>query len=212
MNTKYRPGTAARASHWDRLYALRSPEEQGWYELEPMRSLTLIDALGVPAGAPVLDVGGAASTLADALVAHGFQDICVLDVSERALALARTRLEGAPGVRFLHADVLAYEPERPLGCWHDRAVLHFLVDPADRDRYLELLRASVAPGGGVILATAAPESAARRSGLPVRRYSPEELAALVGEGFSPVRYERERRVTPLGAIEWFSWVALERAR
>jgi ubiquinone/menaquinone biosynthesis C-methylase UbiE len=52
-------------------------------------SLVLIDRLGVGRDGAILDVGVGASRLAARLIARGFTDITVLDISGTALGLAR---------------------------------------------------------------------------------------------------------------------------
>jgi 2-polyprenyl-3-methyl-5-hydroxy-6-metoxy-1,4-benzoquinol methylase len=71
--------------HWDAAYAKRGAEGVSWYQPVPTVSLDLLDALGVERNASVIDVGGGASHLADELVARGFTDVTVLDLSEAAL-------------------------------------------------------------------------------------------------------------------------------
>jgi hypothetical protein len=61
--------------------------------------------------------------------------------------------------------------------WHDRAVFHFLTDPADRATYRDLAASTVAPGGFLIVATFALDGPTHCSGLPVARYGSAELAA-----------------------------------
>ena len=56
-----------------------------WYQAAPTVSLGLVEALGVSPDAPVIDVGGGGSFLADELVARDFTDVTVLDISEAAL-------------------------------------------------------------------------------------------------------------------------------
>ena len=110
-------------------------------------------------------------------------------------------------MRCVRADLLEWEPDRAFGLWHDRAVLHFLVDESERDRYLRTLRRAVAPGGGVIVGTFAADGPETCSGLPVRRYAPEELVETLGEDFEPLVSRREEHVTPRGTVQPFSWVA-----
>jgi 2-polyprenyl-3-methyl-5-hydroxy-6-metoxy-1,4-benzoquinol methylase len=71
--------------HWDRAYASRGAENVSWHQSVPAVSLELIDALGVPSNAAVLDVGGGGSALAGELVGRGFSDVTALDVSAVAL-------------------------------------------------------------------------------------------------------------------------------
>jgi hypothetical protein len=132
------------------------------------------------------------------------------DVSEEALAALRRRLPDAPDVRCVVADVTTWEPDRTWEAWHDRAVFHFLVDPADRSAYAATAARAVAPGGIAVLGTFAPDGPERCSGLPTARYDADALAAELGDRFQLERSEREEHVTPSGAVQPFTWVVLRR--
>jgi len=196
-----------RARHWDDAYATRGGEGVSWYQPSPRVSLELTDVLGVPREAAVIDVGGGASRLVDELVGRGFSDVTVLDVSVMALGEVERRLPADAGVAVLQADVLEWHAPRRYDLWHDRAALHFLVDDGDRGRYLEALQAGLAPGGAVIVGAFAPDAPEQCSGLPVRRYSADDLAELLGSTFELAESRREEHVTPFGAIQPFTWVA-----
>jgi SAM-dependent methyltransferase len=202
-------GPETRAGHWDATYAERGAEDVSWFQSEPHTSLALFDAVGVHRDAAVVDVGGGASALVDRLVARGYVDLTVLDISPVALDLARDRVGDAAKVEWVASDVLTWGPDRHYDLWHDRAVFHFLTDPRDRAAYLATLTAAV-PTGAVILATFAPDGPDSCSGLPVARYGPDELADLLA-GFDVVEARRDVHVTPWGAEQPFTFVAARRA-
>lgn len=198
------------AAHWDAAYE-RGPDRVSWAQDHAAPSLALIEDLGVPVDAAVIDVGGGASPLAGDLLDRGFNDVTVLDLSRRALDLARERL-GARGthVTWTQADLRAWSPERTYDLWHDRAVLHFLTEDEDRERYAATVARAVAPGGHAIIAGFAPDGPERCSGLPVRRASGEDLAALLGDAFTPVGVRREEHTTPSGNVQLFAWLVARR--
>jgi SAM-dependent methyltransferase len=204
--------TRGTRDHWERVHAGRESSEQSWFEEHAERSLALIRSTGLPPSAPIVDVGGGASTLVDGLLAAGFTDLTVLDLSSHALAAARARLGArAERVTWLHADVL----EAPLApsrfaLWHDRAFFHFLVDEPQRRAYVAGLRAALRPGGFALIATFAEDGPTRCSGLPVRRYAPDELHAELGVGFDLVTHERETHTTPAGVEQRFVYVLFRR--
>jgi ubiquinone/menaquinone biosynthesis C-methylase UbiE len=200
--------TAPRGSHWDGVYAARAEEALTWFEADPALSLRLI-AAHAGTGDPVIDVGGGASRLVDALLASGYGRLTVLDLSAAALAASRDRLGVAAGrVRWVVADVTAWEPvPGAYAVWHDRAAFHFLTDPADRHAYLTRMARALRSGGHAILMTFAEDGPETCSGLPVQRWSPEtlaaEVAAQVPGAFVPVAAERHDHRTPKGNSQRF---------
>ena len=180
-----------------------------WYQPEPSMSLALIDRLRVPKGAPVIDVGGGASVLVDRLVARGYADLSVLDVSSTALTIAQRRLGDAASVRFIHGDVVSWHAERRYALWHDRAVFHFLTDTDERAKYLTVMRQALLDSGAVIIATFASDGPEMCSGLPVARYDAVDLERLL-DGCTVVESTREEHVTPNGTVQPFTWIAATR--
>ena len=196
------------ADHWDGAYASRGPTGVSWYEPTPRVSLEMIDGLGVPKDAPVIDVGGGASGLAGELLERGYSDVTLLDVSKAALKESERRLGDA--VKRLHIDLSSWRPEREYALWHDRAVLHFFTDPGDRATYVETLSRAVPVGGFVVLGVFAPDGPETCSGLNVDRYAADDLAALLGEEFVQRLARRDVHVTPGGMPQAFTWAAFVR--
>jgi 2-polyprenyl-3-methyl-5-hydroxy-6-metoxy-1,4-benzoquinol methylase len=191
--------------HWDDVYTTRATDSVSWFQARPAISLRLLEAFGETAGS-VIDVGAGASTLVDELLARGWIDVTVLDVSNEALELVRTRLAiSGLAATAVTGDLLSWEPERTYDVWHDRAVLHFLTQPEDRARYVETAARVVRPGGHL-----AEDGPTRCSGLTTARYSADELASLFNDSFEPVHAEREEHHTPDGTPQSFTWAVLRR--
>ncbi|MES2293720.1 MAG: class I SAM-dependent methyltransferase [Pseudomonadota bacterium] len=198
-----------RQAHWNAAYTAKSETQVSWFQEVPARSLAMINAAH-PTGS-VIDVGGGASRLVDALLQAGDRDITVLDISEAALDRARTRLgDKAALVRWICADITQWKPDRQWDIWHDRAVFHFLTEEPAQDAYIAALTAATHPGSAVIIATFAPSGPERCSGLPVRRYSPADLAQRLGQAFALYDEAAEKHVTPWGAVQDFACAALRR--
>jgi cyclopropane fatty-acyl-phospholipid synthase-like methyltransferase len=197
------------AGHWDDRYRTVGSTSVSWFQDRPSLSLRLLAEAGVGPGSRVVDVGGGASRLVDELASSGVQ-VTVVDLSAAALAEARGRVLDA-SVSWVVADVRTWEPDGEVDAWHDRAAYHFLTDEADRARYWDVARTHVRQGGHVVIATFAEDGPEMCSGLPVVRYSPDELAAAMGPGFEAVRSERETHVTPSGGEQRFTWVLARRA-
>jgi SAM-dependent methyltransferase len=191
-------------AHWERVWSARSPGEFSWHQRHPALSLELIRATGAGPQTRILDVGGGASTLVDYLLAGGFVQLSVLDISLTALDLARQRLgERASRVRWLEGDVRCFVPPHPFDIWHDRAVFHFLTEKEDRAAYRAALECSLVTGGEAIIATFGPEGPTRCSGLDVVRYGPEGIASELGSAFLLVESREERHRTPAGVEQQF---------
>jgi SAM-dependent methyltransferase len=201
-----------RKAHWDGVYTTKPSTEVSWYQAEPTLSLALLREAGAGPTTTILDVGGGDSRLVDAALAEGLGRMTVLDLSGAALARARARLgTQADEVTWLEADVTQVElPARAFDIWHDRAVFHFLTTPEDRARYAAVVAAALRPGGTALLATFAPDGPTRCSGLEVARYTPEGLAAQLGDAFALVRGFGDLHHTPAGREQRFSVAVLRR--
>jgi len=191
--------------YWDRIYRTKHAQDVSWFRPHLHTSLELISQTGVSRDAPILDVGGGASTLVDDLLAAGYSDLTVVDLSEAGLETARARLgPRASEVKWVAADVTRVNlAPSHFQVWHDRAVFHFLMEAEDRRRYVEQVRRAVAPGGHVIVATFGPEGPLRCSGLPTARYDADALHAVFGSDFALVDRREERHRTPAGADQQF---------
>ena len=203
--------SSAQARHWNSTYEDRGAEGVSWYQALPAISLELVETLGISHEAPVIDIGGGASSFAKSLLERGFSDVTVLDISRSALAMSE-RAQGGIGISLIEADMLRWNPARHYNVWHDRATFHFLVADPDRATYIRKLEAALAPGGFAILATFAPDAPPACSGLPVVRYSKDDLAGVLGPSFEVLETRREEHRTPRGAVQPFTWVAARTTR
>ena len=192
-------------NHWEQVYSTKATTEVSWFQEHAKLSLKLIQDAGIPRSAEIIDVGGGASILVDDLLANGYQHITVLDISGAALAAASTRLGAqAANVKWLEANILDVRlPEHTYDVWHDRAVFHFLLTPEQRHAYVQTVLRSVKPGGLVIVATFGEDGPSMCSGLPVMRYSANELHQEFGEPFTLLGHEKESHKTPAGKVHGF---------
>jgi len=195
-----------RKQHWDDAYSARPAEQVSWYQDKPALSLELIAHAAGDSRPSLIDIGGGASRLVDCLLDQGFGDLSVLDISTRALQAAQQRLgPRAADVNWICADVIGFRPTRRYAIWHDRAAFHFLVEPSERQAYVEVLRTALEPGGQVIIATFAVDGPPRCSGLDVVRYDAGTLAAELGGGFRLHEESAETHLTPAGRPQRFAY-------
>lgn len=194
-------------SHWETVYSTKPTDTVSWFQPHADRSLELIHATGLGKDAAIIDVGGGASVLVDDLLAEGYSDLTVLDLSGAALQAAQRRLGAkAELVRWIEADITAVDlPPKRYDIWHDRAVFHFLTTPEEREAYVQTVFRSVKPGGHVIVATFAEDGPEQCSGLPVMRYRPEELHDQFGEAFTLLQHTKEAHHTPAGKVQQFTY-------
>jgi len=203
---------ASARDHWESVYAEKGEQEVSWFQEVPASSLRLVAATGLARHARVVDVGGGASRLVDALLAEGWERLTVLDLAAPALERARRRLgPRAASVAWITGDVTAWTPEGAYDLWHDRAVFHFLVRPEERAAYRSTLLRALRAGGHAIVATFAPDGPERCSGLPVARYDPAALAAELGPELRLVESLREEHRTPGGKVQRFQFSRFVRA-
>jgi SAM-dependent methyltransferase len=203
----------SRQAHWQGVYKTKGEHDVSWFQESPAISLDLIRATGVAASASIIDIGGGASRLVDALLEQGYESITVLDLSEQALATAKARLGlRAAKVQWVIADVTTWEPSQTYDVWHDRAAFHFLTEPKDRLAYAERVHRAVRPGGYVIIGTFAPDGPECCSGLPVVRHDAASLGDMLGRSFELIETRRHDHRTPAGATQRFQFSRFRRVK
>ncbi len=196
--------------HWEQTYTAQALDEVSWFEAAPDASLGMINAAELPPDAAIIDVGGGASHLAGELQRLGFTDITVADISAAALRAGAELGADSTAISFIEADVRNHDFGREFDLWHDRAVFHFMVEPDDRECYLSTLRASLRPGGYLVLATFGPEGPRQCSDLPVQRYGASEMREVIGEEFEPVLFQAHVHATPSGNEQHFQYALFRR--
>jgi len=191
--------------HWESVYAAKAPDAVSWYAPHLVQSLHYIRAGAPNNRAAIVDIGGGESTLVDDLLADGYTNVSVLDLSATALEVAQRRLgKVSKAVTWVVGDILDIEFEtNTYDVWHDRAVFHFLTTDEQRQRYVHQVLRALRPGGFAIVGTFGPEGPKECSGLPVSRYAPEELHGTFGKPFQLVESTVETHVTPWGAPQQF---------
>ena len=198
-------------SHWENVFASKSDQQKSWFEEVPYTSMRLIKELGISRGAAIIDVGGGDSHLVDALLENGFDNISVLDISEKALQNAKRRLgQKADKIKWIVSDVLNFLPEHPYDLWHDRAVFHFITNATEINTYLSKMAATVNDGGNLILATFSENGPKQCSGLPVMRYSQESMVQLLAPFFQKIKCFEEKHTTPSNSVQFFTYCGFSR--
>jgi ubiquinone/menaquinone biosynthesis C-methylase UbiE len=202
------------ANHWQSVYWTTQPDQVSWYAPHLNVSIELLKQAGLKPDSRVIDIGAGASTLVDDLLDMGLHDITVVDISSAALGVARRRLGARAGnVQWQVGDAARLDLQ-PLNYdfWHDRAVLHFLVDAANATAYVANATRAIANGGFAVIGGFAADGPERCSGLPVVRREPRDIAKLFGEAFTLVHSHHEKHLTPWGASQSFAYAVLRKSR
>ena len=200
-------------THWNRVYRTSAADEVSWYQGTPALSLELIEAAGLDRQSSIIDVGGGVATLLDELLDRGHERLALVDVAEPAVAAVRKRLgDRGRDVEWFVTDITQWDPPHRWDLWHDRAVFHFQVDAAARAGYVRALERGVDPGGWAVIATFGPDGPQRCSGLPVCRYSADELAGVLGSGWTLEETRSEVHETPAGKLQSFVFALFARSQ
>lgn len=198
-------------SHWNTVYKTKSPEQVSWTQDIPQTSLEFIHSFNLPKTAKIVDIGGGDSKLVDFLLAEGFTNITVLDISNEALEKVKQRLgEKAATVKWVISDVTEFRPEESFDVWHDRATFHFLTTPEQIHSYIE--NASKSVNGYLTIGTFSDKGPDKCSGLPIKKYSEETLNHELQKNFNKIKCITEDHITPFHTKQNFLFCSFKKVK
>ena len=202
-----------KSQHWERIYNTKSHEQMSWHAPHLATSLEWISQAAPSHHASIIDVGGGASTLVDDLLASGFDNLTVADISGTAITQSQSRLGSASAnINWIVGDITSVSlPQRAFDIWHDRAVFHFLVHPGDRSAYRKQLAHALKPDGQLILAVFSTNGPQTCSGLPVARYDVQSIQQEFAPHFRLLKSAILPHQTPSGATQEFLYCHIGRA-
>ncbi|MDO9208387.1 MAG: class I SAM-dependent methyltransferase [Sulfuricurvum sp.] len=196
--------------HWENVYTTKDVSKVGWYQQEPAISLSLLQKIGSTPKDVFIDVGCGTSTLTDALIESGYQDITLLDISPSALNIVKKRLGATADLPvYCVEDVCHFSTKKLFDVWHDRAVFHFLQQEEEQQEYLQTLHTSLSPDGYALIGTFAVDGPESCSNLPVRQYNEERMKNLVQERFDILEVIEETHITPSGNEQRYCFFILK---
>ena len=199
------------SQHWDDAYKSKGFNERSWSESGDSDALAELFTSGINKHDSIIDIGGGSSTFVDSLLSNKFGNVSVLDISSAAIDEAKHRTgSNGKGVSWIVSDVLAWDSPNTYRYWNDRAVFHFLVDPLDQQKYVQKVRDATGSGSHIVIATFLPEGPESCSGLPVQRWSAEQLSSLFAELCTVVSQTNYEHVTPWGSTQSFMRLHLQR--
>lgn len=165
-------------------------------ELYLATPLQLVRSCGLGPGEPIIEVSGADSFMADALLAAGYRDVMILDRSAQALDALRERAgDLAPRLTLVAGEVAHFHPARRYALWHDNGEFHLLTYPEERQQYVEVLQEALQPEGHAVISTYGPEAPHEWRG---KCSSVLTLPAELGRQFELMEYAVQAYQTPRG--------------
>ncbi|MFC2083440.1 class I SAM-dependent methyltransferase [Bacteroidota bacterium] len=203
--------------HWDKVYSKSEIKKLGWYEATPQPSLDLIQKCKIDKDATILDVGSGATTLIENLVKDGYSNISATDISKVALEIAKKRLreDEAKLVNWIVDDIT--DPKHlhqitSVDLWHDRTVLHFLIEERQQKGYWKTLKRMVKKNGYVIIAVFSLDGAKKCSGLDVKNYDHKMISDFLGSEFELLEHIPYVYTMPSGDSRPYIYTQFQRQR
>ena len=198
-----------RKEHWNMVYATKQSEEVSWTQEVPKTSLDFIHSYNLPKTAAIIDIGGGDSKLVDYLIDEGFENVTVLDISDKALDKAKVRLgEKSKKVKWIAADITEFQPDTNYDVWHDRATFHFLTTAEQIARYLDIARRAIR--GYLTIGTFTENGPKKCSGLEIKQYTETQLQTQLADGFQKIRCITEDHITPFNTAQNFLFCSFKR--
>ncbi len=198
-----------RKKHWETVYETKNPEEVSWTQEIPKTALDFIHSFHLPKSAKIIDIGGGDSKLVDYLIQEGFENISVLDISEKALEKTKLRLgDNAKKVNWIVSDITQFEPNTTYDIWHDRATFHFLTTAEHVSKYIETAQKSV--NKYLILGTFSENGPKKCSGLDIKQYNEEALTNELKNSFKKISCVTEDHVTPFNTTQNFLFCSFKK--
>ena len=200
-----------RKNHWETVYETKQPNEVSWTQENPKTSIDFIRNTNLGKSARIIDIGGGDSKLVDFLLEEGFENITVLDISEKALERAKKRLgKNAGKVNWIASDITEFKPETTYDIWHDRATFHFLTTGEQIKKYVEITEKWVS--GFLIIGTFSDLGPKKCSGLDIKQYSESEIENQFLNCFKKLKCISEDHVTPFETIQNFTFCVFKKTK
>lgn len=200
-----------RKKHWDNIYRTKELKEVSWFQPTPDTSLEFFAQFKVPKNAKIIDIGGGDSLLVDHLLALGYKDVAVLDISETAIERAKLRLGNkAQQVKWIVADAAAFSPTRKYDFWHDRAAFHFLTSEEEITNYLKTAAQSITPTGVMVIGTFSEKGPKKCSGIDIKQYSEAGMTDRLKMYFEKISCLTTDHKTPFGTIQQFVFCSFKK--
>lgn len=191
-------------NHWQTVYETKLPSEVSWTQENPKTSLEFIRETKLDKSAKIIDIGGGDSNLVDFLLADGYKNISVLDISAKALERAKKRLgKNAEKVNWIVSDITEFKPDTTYDIWHDRATFHFLTTSEQLNSYHAIAKKWVT--GFVTIGTFSENGPTKCSGLEIKQYTETALENEFSGSFEKLKCINEDHQTPFETVQNFTF-------
>ncbi|MFN5224352.1 MAG: class I SAM-dependent methyltransferase [Bacteroidota bacterium] len=193
-----------RKNHWNHVYDTKELKDVSWFQPKPETSLDFIHEFHVPKTSKIIDIGGGDSLLVDHLLDLGYEDLTVLDISEKAIAKAKQRLgDRAEKVKWIVSDITEFKATEKYDFWHDRAAFHFLTTEEEISKYLSVAKNAVRLEGILVIGTFSESGPVKCSGLNIKQYSEKSLGEKLNRLFKKIKCITVDHITPFQTIQNF---------
>ena len=200
-----------RKKHWEDIYRTKQLNEVSWFQPTPETSLDFFKYFDLQPNAKIIDIGGGDSFLVDHLLAMGYQDITVLDISEASIDRAKQRLGNrAERVKWIIEDIATFNPTEKYDFWHDRAAFHFLTDEKEISNYVETARQNINSKGILVIGTFSEQGPKKCSGIEIKQYSETTMANLLKPFFEKIKCITVDHKTPFDTIQNFVYCSFRK--
>lgn len=200
-------------THWENIYQNKNLQEVSWYQPTPKTSLSFFQTFNVPKNAKIIDIGGGDSLLVDHLLALGYTELTVLDISETAIEKAKIRLgKNESQVKWVVSNIVDFVPTQKYDFWHDRATFHFLTQQTDIEKYIKIINQNVTEAGKLVIGTFSEKGPTKCSGIEIKQYSKAKLVQTIGLYFKKIKCFTENHKTPFNTLQNFVFCSFSKAQ
>ena len=197
--------------HWDNVYSTKAEDEVSWFQQYPKTSMEFVGLFDLPLSANIIDIGGGDSHFVDALLAKGYTNIWVLDISAKAIERAKQRLgENAFKIHWIVSDITEFTPPVQFDFWHDRAAFHFLTTEDKIYKYVSIAEEAIKENGFLILGTFSENGPTKCSGLEIKQYTEHSMSAKFEVAFERIKCVEENHTTPFNTIQNFLFCSFKK--
>ncbi|MHA2231016.1 MAG: class I SAM-dependent methyltransferase [Candidatus Hodarchaeales archaeon] len=209
-------GMTQMQDHWNNVYRSKAHTQLGWYEETPKKCLELFDKCKLSKEDTIIDIGCGTSSFIDNLLNRGHSSLIGIDISDSALETLKQHLgERAASVKWIIDDIAKpteVQKIRDIALWHDRAVLHFLLEEEAQQGYLQTLKTILRKNGHAIIAAFNLSGARKCSGLNIKNYDEDSLAEFLGQDFALKDSWDYVYQTPWGSTRPYVYTLFQRIR